>query len=70
MKADEYMVLQMAVEEGVSAGFLKIFPDNEWNEYPDPVLEAQMEAKMVDGVMDSILSWFHIERPWIREPDV
>lgn len=70
MKADEYMVLQMAVEEGVSAGFLKIFPDDERYESPDYMLEARMEAKMVDCVMDAILSWFHIERSWIKESNV
>ena len=61
MKADEYMVLLMAIEEGVKTGFLRIFPDD--GECPDPILEASMENQMIDAVTDSILSWFHIERP-------
>lgn len=61
MKADEYMVLLMAIEEGVKTGFLRIFPDD--GECPDPILESSMENRMIDAVTDSILSWFHIERP-------
>lgn len=70
MKADEYQVLLLAIEEGVSAGFLRIFPDNGIGEYPDPIQEAGMEGIMVDSVLDSILSWFHIERPWMKESNV
>lgn len=61
MKADEYMVLLMAIEEGVKTGFLRIFPDE--GECPDPILESSMQDKMTDAVTDSILAWFHIERP-------
>jgi len=70
MKADEYQVLLLAIEEGVSTGFLRIFPDNGIEDYPDPIQEAGMEGVMVNAVMDSILSWFHIERPWLRESSV
>lgn len=61
MKADEYMVLVMAVEEGVRAGFNKIrrMDDDEDNSY-------LAESKMVDAVLDSMLCWFHIERPWLE----
>jgi hypothetical protein len=62
MKADEYMVLLMAIEEGVKTGFLRMFPDD-GGECPDPILESRMENQMIDAVTDSILGWFHIERP-------
>lgn len=61
MKADEYMVLQMAVEEGVSSGFATIA------DYAAD--DSFCEAKMVDSVMNAILAWFHIERPWLRDSD-
>jgi hypothetical protein len=61
MKADEYRVLQIAVEEGVMNGFLKIYPED------DDIFDTYKEDTMVNAVMDSILSWFHIERPWMKE---
>jgi hypothetical protein len=61
MKTDEYRVLQIAVEEGVMNGFLKIYRED------DDVFDSYKEDAMVDAVMDSILGWFHIERPWIKE---
>ena len=68
MKADEYTVLVMAVEEGVRYGMnaIRKMDDDDSYLYED----TKAEAKMVDSVLDSILSWFHIERPWIKESDV
>jgi len=68
MKADEYQVLIMAVEEGVAQGFneLRRMDDDDAYLYED----SKAEAKMINAVIDSILSWFHIERPWIKEADV
>lgn len=68
MKADEYQVLVMAVEEGVAQGFLDIrrmadYEDADW-------LDSKVESKMVNAVLDGVLSWFHIERPWMKEFDV
>ena len=69
MKADEYQVLVMAVEEGVAQGFRSIQLmtdydiDSDWR-------DSKSETKMVDSVLDSVLSWFHIERPWMKELDV
>jgi hypothetical protein len=64
MKADEYRVLQTAIEEGVMNGFLKIYPED------DDIFDHYKETAMVNAVMDSILEWFHIERSWIRESNV
>jgi hypothetical protein len=68
MKADEYQVLVMAVEEGVRYGMnaIRKMDDDDSYLYED----TKAETKMVDSVLDSILSWFHIERPWIKESDV
>jgi hypothetical protein len=60
MKADEYRVLQIAVEEGVMNGFLKIYSED------DDIFDTYKEDTMVNAVMDSILGWFHIERPWLE----
>lgn len=68
MKADEYMVLQMAIDDGVAAGFYKIFPDE--SSLPTHMYESQLQQALAEAVMEAILTWFHIERPWVRESDV
>lgn len=65
MKADEYTVLVMAVEEGVRSGLkaLRRMDDDDAYLYED----SMAESKMVDAVLDSMLAWFHVERPWLKE---
>ena len=69
MKADEYQVLVMAVEEGVAQGFRDIQRMADY-EIDADWLDGKAEAKMINAVIDGILSWFHVERPWMKESDV
>lgn len=69
MKADEYMVLEMAVADGITNGIIRVFPDFDFDS-PGTTDLHKIESILSDAVMDAVLTWFHIERPWVRESDV
>lgn len=56
MRAKEYDLMFMAVEQGVTSGVRRAYKhtDQEWPS------EAQ-QAAIVDGVMNSICEWFTFE---------
>ena len=56
MRAKEYDVLFMAVEQGVASGVRRAYKhtDSEW-----PTDDQQ--AAIVNGVMDAICEWFDFE---------
>lgn len=58
MKANEYLVLVTAVEEGVRAGVRRAYKHTIDDSQPPD--DDQM-SWIVDGVMSSICEWFHIE---------
>jgi len=53
MRADEYRVMELAVEEGVAYGFARAY---KYNDAPD---EEQMREAVISAVMSSLCDWFH-----------
>ena len=53
MRADEYRVMELAVEEGVLHGFARAY---KYNDAPD---EEQMREAVISAVMSSICDWFN-----------
>lgn len=55
MKAKDYLVLQMCIENGVTRGY---FRAHKHTDTPD---EAQMLDAMYQAVMEDILEWFEFD---------
>lgn len=53
MQANEYRVMEQAVEEGVKYGFAKAY------KYHDAPSEDHVKEAVMDAVMSSICDWFH-----------
>jgi len=55
MKAKEYNVLEMAVEEGIRYGYNRAF------KYEDTPSESKIKEEIYNGVLNSICEWFDFE---------
>lgn len=55
MKANEYQVLQTAVDEGVSWGFARAY------KYTEEPTEDQLREAIKQAVLDSICDWFKFD---------
>lgn len=53
MQADEYRVMEQAIEEGVNFGFARAY------KYHDAPSEDHMKEAVKDAVMASICDWFN-----------
>lgn len=55
MKAKEYDVLSMAVEEGVSYGLIRAY------KYEDNPSDEHIKMVVIESVLNSIAEWFNFE---------
>lgn len=55
MKANEYQVLQTAVDEGVGWGFVRAY------KYTEEPTEDQLKEAIKQAVLDAICDWFKLD---------
>lgn len=55
MKPKFYQVLLMAIEDGVEMGWAKAYKHDE------TPADCIIKAQIIDGVLDAINEWFHLE---------
>lgn len=58
MKANEYLVMNQAVEEGVAYGWMRA------HKHVENPTEDQIKDAIVEGVMSTICQWFMFDRDW------
>lgn len=61
MKANEYLVMNQAVEDGVAYGWMRA------HKHVENPTEDQIKDAIVEGVMSTICQWFMFDRDWGAE---